>query len=171
MKVSSRENRPSHHPDMGLPKETQWAWLTKLMYGNVGSALWASYLPTRPGRRRPTPAAYRPAITPRRAKGVNWGKLTDILSLHLNNEGRRQAQVLVILSDNRSPDTIQHWEFLDPSGKIQVCQLGATLLHLDPCDSGGRSGWQALHVDYCCCGQSTHVQPRLRWQTPPIPGP
>ena len=111
MKGSSRESHPSHHPDMGLPKETEWAWLTKHMYLNRGSVLWTSYLPTMPGRRRPAPAAYRPAYTARRAEGVNWGKLTDFLSLQLNNEGCRQAQVLVILSDNRSPDTIQHWEY------------------------------------------------------------
>ena len=111
MKGSMRDKRPSPPPDTGPPKLTQWAWLTRAMRPIEGSALWTSYLPTEPGRRRPAPASYLPAYTTRRAEGVNWGKLTDFLGTRLNNEGCRKAQVLVILSDNRPPNTIQHWEY------------------------------------------------------------
>ena len=76
-----------------------------------GSALWTSYLPVRPSRRRAKPATFLPALTARRAEGIQWKNLIDFLGTQLDNEGCRKADVLVILSDNRQPDAIQHWEY------------------------------------------------------------
>ena len=111
MEGSSREKRPMPPHHMAPPVPPPWPWLRQAMSTVGGAALWTSYLPMQPNRRRATPATFLPAYYTRRAEGVEWKKLTDFLGTQLNNDGCRKAQVLVILSDNRPPSAIQHWEY------------------------------------------------------------
>ena len=110
MEGSSREKRPMPSPHLGPPLPP-WQWLRQSMNTVGGSALWTSYFPMRPNRRRTKPATFIPAFTARRAEGVQWKKLIDFLGTQLDNDGCRKADVLVIFSDNRRPDAIQHWEY------------------------------------------------------------
>mgnify|MGYP000305708204 CR=1 FL=1 len=99
----------SHHPNTA---EAPGKWLSGSMREVHSSALWAEYVPTTATTRKRVPHQVPPADDEVwRAEGIDWTKLVNFLSTQINSVGCDKGQVLVILSDNRDPAKIHHWEF------------------------------------------------------------
>ncbi len=103
---------PHEDPRQQRTSESEpWKWIAGRMSKVPGVPLWADYLPVRPQTSRTPPHPFVPEDTARRADGIDWRKLVDFLGTQISSKGCQNAQVLVILSDNRKPEEIHHWEF------------------------------------------------------------
>ena len=88
-----------------------WDGISGAMSMSNGGPLWTAYLPTAPVKQRADTVEFCPDYTAREAKGIDWGALIRLLEPQVKTEACQNAQVVVILSDNRTPENIPHWEY------------------------------------------------------------